>query len=194
MAVQPSLPFDLPYRFVRNRRARRYVIRVGDDGAVRIAVPPRGTLREAAAFADRERAWIEKEQKRAEQVRRLLAVPPVVEREVRERAARELPDRLLAWAARLGLTVRRISVRNQRSLWGSCSPSGHICLNWRLVLLPAFLSDYVMVHELMHLVRLDHSPRFWKLVGGAYPRYLEARLALRGRPPCGSGVLPASAP
>jgi predicted metal-dependent hydrolase len=75
--------------------------------------------------------------------------------------------------------VRKISVRNQRRRWGSCSRHGHICLNWRLIEMPDWVRDYVLIHELMHLKRMDHSPSFWKLVAAACPAYQRARRWLR---------------
>jgi predicted metal-dependent hydrolase len=179
---QPSLPFEPDVVFVRHPRARRYVIRVGGDGTVRVTVPRWGSKREAAAFAEQQRAWIDKEQRRLEQERtspRTPALSPEAERAIRRRAAVELPRRLLALASEHSLTVTRISVRNQRWRWGSCSPTGHICLNWRLVQMPDEIRDYVMIHELMHLKRLDHSPKFWKLVAQACPNYQSARAWLR---------------
>ena len=80
---------------------------------------------------------------------------------------------------RHGLTVSRVSIRNQRWRWGSCSRNGHICLNWRLVTMPDSVRDYVLIHELMHLKRMDHSPKFWKLVEAACPDYQDARRWLR---------------
>ncbi len=106
-------------------------------------------------------------------------LPRDEERALRAKASRELPDRLRALAAEHRLTASRVSVRNQRWRWGSCSPSGHICLNWRLMLMPERVRDYVLLHELMHLKRLDHSPRFWKLVAAACPDYQAARAWLR---------------
>ena len=169
---------------VRHPRARRYVIRVADDGTVRVTVPRWGSKREARAFAERERAWIEKQRRRLEQDRgtpRPARLAPDVERELRARADRELPARLKDLAAQHGLTVTRVSVRNQRWRWGSCSPRGHICLNWRLVGMPDWIRDYVLIHELMHLKRLDHSPKFWTLVAQACPRYQDARRFLRNQ-------------
>ena len=92
------------------------------------------------------------------------------------------PDRFRAFVDReheLGLKVSKVSVRNQRWRWGSCSPNGHICLNWRLVTMPPSVRDYVMIHELMHLRRMDHSKKFWKLVAEACPDYEAARTWLR---------------
>jgi len=182
--MQPGLPFDAApdVVFVRHDRARRYLIRVREDGVVRVTVPRWGSKREAQAFADRERAWIEKQLQRVERERsrpRPKRLSPEIERALRSRAKQELPPRLLELAARHGLTVTRVTIRNQRSRWGSCARSGHICLNWRLVTMPDVVRDYVMIHELMHLRRMDHSPAFWKLVQAACPEYQQARAWLK---------------
>jgi predicted metal-dependent hydrolase len=203
--MQPTLPFEVRsprYDFVRHPRARRYVIRVVGDGTVRVTVPRWGSKREAEAFAERERAWIEKQQRRIEvererrereprttngesalggpeRVEGLRADERLGERALRERAKRELPLRLLELAARHGLTVTRVSVRNQRSRWGSCNRSGHICLNWRLVQMPDPVRDYVILHELMHLKRMDHSKKFWKLVEEVCADFKTARAWLK---------------
>jgi len=171
--------------FVRHPRARRYLLRVQEDGRVRVTVPRWGSKREAEAFARTEGAWIEKQRARLERQRAALrpdAMPNEIERALRARAKRELPRRLLQLAALHGLTVTRVSVRNQRWRWGSCSRSGHICLNWRLVHMPDAVRDYVMIHELMHLKRMDHSPKFWKLVAAACPTFQASRAYLRAHP------------
>jgi predicted metal-dependent hydrolase len=176
---EPRIPDPV---FVRHPRARRYLIRVEDDGRVRVTVPRWGSKREAAAFAEREHAWIEKQRARLAGQRTASArerIPEAIERELRTRAKRELPSRLLELAARHALTVTRVSVRNQRWRWGSCSRNGHICLNWRLVQMPDAVRDYVMIHELMHLRRMDHSPKFWKLVEAACPTFQTSRAYLR---------------
>jgi predicted metal-dependent hydrolase len=104
-------------------------------------------------------------------------------RALRARAQRELPPRLLELAALHGLSVSRVSVRNQRTRWGSCGPDRHICLNWRLVLMPPDVRDYVLIHELMHLRRMDHSRAYWRLVAAACPDYPSARDWLRRHGP-----------
>ena len=95
----------------------------------------------------------------------------------------ELPARLRELADVHGLAVTRVTIRNQRTRWGSCGRDGHVCLNWRLVAMPDRVRDYVMIHELMHLRRLDHSPAFWRLVAAACPHYREARQWLRAHGP-----------
>lgn len=161
--------------FVRRRRARRYVLRVDAEGAVRVTIPRGGSKREAVDFVERHHGWIEGQ-------RRRLPTPSMsaAERAVlQKRAESELPVRLRRLAAQHALHVAQISIRNQRTRWGSCGRNGHITLNWRLVLMPDWVADYVLVHELMHLRRLDHSAAYWNLVAAAYPRYREARQWLR---------------
>jgi predicted metal-dependent hydrolase len=175
--MQLGLPFvaATEFYFVRHQRARRYLLRVDHDGRVRVTIPRGGSRREADAFARRNLAWIE--------TQRARIAPPrftAAERQTwRASAVAVLPGLLRARATELGLTVERISIRNQRSRWGSCSPGGHIALNWRLVLMPEWVRDYVLVHELMHLKRMDHSPAFWRLVAAACPEYRRARAWLR---------------
>jgi predicted metal-dependent hydrolase len=133
-------------------------------------------MREAREFAGRLDEWIDRQRRKL--VAERLRKPEVVNAdraEVIARAKRELPARLLELAATLDLAVAKVSVRNQRWRWGSCSPSGHICLNWRLVTMPAWVRDYVLIHELMHLRRMDHSRKFWKLVAAQCPDYQAAR-------------------
>ncbi|MCU1385353.1 MAG: hypothetical protein JWL71_4050 [Acidobacteria bacterium] len=193
----PALSHPAPLRpvlvFVRHPRAKRYLIRITGAGTVRVTVPRGGSKRAAAVFAAEQHVWIDAQLRvRAERDRREHEARTSRgesgathdERRVRERASiarakLELPPRLLELAECHGVTVSRISIRNQRWRWGSCSRSGHICLNWRLVTMPADVRDYVLIHELMHLKRMDHSPRFWKLVAEACPDYEKARAWLK---------------
>ena len=161
--------------FVRRRRARRYILRVDADGRVRVTIPRGGSKREADAFARRHTAWIARQ--------RANLVTPIVDPAGRDalkrRASHELPRRLHELAGQHGLTVTRVSIRDQRTRWGSCGRDGHICVNWRLVLMPDAVRDYVLIHELMHLRRMDHSPAFWRFVAAACPDYAAARTWLR---------------
>jgi len=80
--------------------------------------------------------------------------------------------------AALALPVPTLALSNARTLWGSCTRDHRIMLNWRLFLLPETLIDYVVAHELAHLRELNHSPRFWSIVGRLYPAYSSARREL----------------
>ena len=75
--------------------------------------------------------------------------------------------------------MQRVSIRNQRSRWGSCSRRATISLNWRLIQTPSFVRDYIILHELMHLRQMNHSARFWHEVQTACPGYHLAETWLR---------------
>ena len=103
----------------------------------------------------------------------------VVEQDLKRLARLELEPRLRELAAQHGLTVGRVSIRNQRSRWGSCARAGHIALNFRLVQMPPEIRDYVLLHELMHIREQNHSRRFWRLVEEVCPGFREAERWLR---------------
>lgn len=107
------------------------------------------------------------------------ALRPAVERHLLNLAKQELPPRVLELAAIHCLTVRRVSVRNQRTRWGSCSRRGTISLNWRLVQTPIFVRDYIILHELCHLREMNHSRRFWAEVERVCPDFQLAERWLR---------------
>ena len=102
-----------------------------------------------------------------------------VERHLWALARRELPLRVLELAAADGLQVERVTVRDQRSRWGSCSRRRTLSLNWRLIQTPPAVSDYILWHELMHLREMNHSARFWREVERVCPVYREAEQWLR---------------
>jgi predicted metal-dependent hydrolase len=99
---------------------------------------------------------------------------PALERHLHNAARIELSRRVQDLASHHSSSVKRIVIRNQKSRWGSCSCNGTISLNWRLIQLPDQVRDYIIVHELMHLRELNHSPRFWREVEKACPDYRQA--------------------
>ncbi len=90
---------------------------------------------------------------------------------LRQIAERELPVRTRELARHHGIAINRVTVRAQKTRWGSCSARGTISLNWRLIQAPASVSDYLIIHELMHRREMNHSARYWKLVADACPDY-----------------------
>lgn len=201
----------------RHRGARRYLLRVADDGSLRLTVPRGASIAEGLAFTARQAQWIERERIRRaqrlepwrdgsivlfrgreealrvtdaeigcgpERIRRAHSSEDVrhaVESHWRTLAERELPARCLDLAAQHALAVARVSIRNQRSRWGACSPRGAITLNWRLVQMPAAVSDYVVLHELVHLRQANHSRRFWREVAAVCPGWRDCERWLRRR-------------
>ena len=107
---------------------------------------------------------------------------PLIESHLRALAEKELRARTLDFAAQQQLPVRRVTIRSQRSRWGSCSSGGVISLNWRLLQTPPFVSDYIILHELMHLRQMNHSARFWNEVERVCPDYRKAKLWLKQNP------------
>ena len=97
---------------------------------------------------------------------------------LKEEALRALVPRVAAFASRIAAALPPTRLSNGRSEWGSCNHKGEIRLNWRLVQLPPDLADYVVAHEVAHLVELNHSPRFWALVETLFPGHAAARRAL----------------
>ncbi|MDX6647032.1 MAG: hypothetical protein QOK40_2759 [Miltoncostaeaceae bacterium] len=104
---------------------------------------------------------------------------PVVEHWYREAARTHLGALAARWAPALGVSPTRLRIADQRSRWGSCSSTGVISLSWRLLLAPPAVGEYVVVHELAHLRRPDHSPAFWAIVVDALPAHAAERRWLR---------------
>jgi predicted metal-dependent hydrolase len=197
----------------RHPRARRYTLRIhAATREVVLTMPPRGSLKEARAFAERHGGWIASRLRRlpvaapfrhgtivpirgldhridhrrgargtvwsevASDGVRLLCVAgeaPHVGRRVadhlRREAKRDLEAASRRYAARLGIAVKRVSIRDQASRWGSCSATGVLSYSWRLILAPPFVLDYLAAHEVAHLIEMNHSPRFWRTVLGICP-------------------------
>ncbi len=210
-------------RFVRNRRAKRYILRVLDEQTARVTVPWGGDLDHAVAFWEKNQSWVEE---RMDLLRRSSSrwrtewrlgaevwyrgrkeriVPKIgdakaavaigdlsivvrslsqdlrleIEAQMRAVAGRELPILAARLATKKTGLPRRITVRNQRTRWGSCSCRGTISLNWRLIQIPSEVCEYVILHELCHLRYMNHSPQFWAAVGDVCPEYGKSKAWLK---------------
>ena len=104
---------------------------------------------------------------------------PAIQKHLRKLAQKELPARVMELAAVHGIHISRVSVRNQKSRWGSCSRRGTISLNWRLIQTPDFVRDYIILHELAHCRQMNHSDKFWQEVERLCPDYLVAERWLK---------------
>ena len=102
-------------------------------------------------------------------------VPRRVRDYLKREAKKDLERASRAAAASLGVGLKRISIRDQTSRWGSCSTTGVLSYSWRLILAPPFVLDYLAAHEAAHLVEMNHSRRFWRLVEGIYPDVARAK-------------------
>ncbi len=174
----------IPYEIIRSRRSS-YGISVAPGGKVTVRIPLRGSERSAVLFAEEKSAWI------ARNVAKLQNVAPRataseksayqkrLEAPYKKAAADYFPKRAAYYAPLLGVTYSRITIRDQKTRWGSCSSKGTLSFNWRLMLAPPKILDYVVVHELCHLREMNHSPRFWALVASILPDYKESRKWLK---------------
>jgi predicted metal-dependent hydrolase len=172
-------------------RARRLRIVVDARRRVEVVVPPRTGARAVSALLAEHAAWLERQLAKPPRpfllglqrddavwiggVPRPLPRTTSFVRWYREQARSALSSAVAREAPRLGVTYRSLAIRDQRTRGGSCSARGALSFNWRLVLAPADVLDYVVVHELCHLLRHDHSRAFWSLVAGARPTFRRER-------------------
>jgi predicted metal-dependent hydrolase len=157
----------------RSPRARRWSLTVPWGAPPVLTVPERMRQRDVEAVLVSHRDWIARE--RSRQTPRLKLDPAQVSEAEARRAARELVTMVLdEEAPALGVRYREIQIRDQRTRWGSCSTRGTLSFNWRLVLAPFDVLDYIVVHELCHLREPNHSTRFWDLVASRRPRWQHA--------------------
>lgn len=107
------------------------------------------------------------------------AASQVIERWLRELARSEIEAMVVNQARRMRVSPKKITIRDQRTRWGSCSSRGTLSFNWRLIMVPSAVTEYVVIHELAHMHVPNHSTDFWSLVSQYYPNYKEARNWLR---------------
>ena len=159
---------------IRSRR-RTLSLELCEDGRLLLRAPLRCPERELRAFVEQHRGWIERKCAEQEARRREReAVPPLREDELaalQKRGRQVFAERAAHFAPLVGVRYGRISVRRQRSKWGSCSGKGNLNFNWKLIMAPPPVLDYVVIHELCHLWEFNHSPRFWSLVEQQMPEY-----------------------
>jgi predicted metal-dependent hydrolase len=148
--------------FRHSRRARRIIISVSPTKGIRVSVPGRTSLQKALEFVETKRRWIQKHLaliKENEQRRQVLGL--TLQTIDKVKAKQKLTTRLYNLAEMHRFTCNKVTVRQQKTRWGSCSPKNNISLNVKLVLLPEPLADYVILHELVHTRIHNHSRRFW---------------------------------
>jgi predicted metal-dependent hydrolase len=112
-----------------------------------------------------------------------VPVVPIIESFLRQQARAILHERANVWADVMQVQYRRLSVRDQRTRWGSCSATGGLNFSWRLIMAPLPVLEYVVIHELMHLRELNHSTRFWDGVATYCPEYRQHRAWLKDNGP-----------
>lgn len=176
----------MEYRLVRSDR-KTMAIQVGIDGTVTVRVPKRCSQKQIGNFVQEHREWIVRKQEELkerarEKEKRRESMPewnPEDYQRYQITAGQVLRERAEHFARQMEVSFERISIRDQKTRWGSCSARGNLNFNWRLILAPSEVLDYVVVHELAHRKEMNHSERFWKLVESVLPDYQERRKWLK---------------
>ena len=161
------------YRIIRSQR-RSLGLEVR-DGEVIVRAPYLASKRKIERFVAEHEGWIEKHLRlESERRERLMGIEKLTEAEIAELAERArlvIPQRVAYYAPLVGVTYGRITIRHQRSRWGSCSRKGNLNFNCLLMLAPPEVLDSVVVHELCHLKEMNHSKRFYAEVLRVFPEY-----------------------
>jgi len=174
---------QISYTLKRFRRSKCVRLSVSRDRALLVTAPTRTPLFFIESVLKRHEEWI------LGSFAKFLSAFPVTAsskrseyREHKEKARVLVTERLDFWNTRFGFRFGRVSIRNTKTRWGSCSKKGNLNFSYKLALLPIDLADYIVVHELCHLKEFNHSKNFWNLVSSAVPDYRERKKRLRQYP------------
>ena len=177
--------YELPYTLVRSSR-KSCAISIDLEGQITVRVPFHISQKEVDHLLVEKRIWIITKYLEAEKQRQNRPVSNLtdVQRTALEKryiaAAKEYFSKRAAYFVQFtGGSYNRITIRDQKTRWGSCSARGTLSFNWRLMLAPPTIADYVIVHELCHLTYMNHSADFWHKVESVYPDYRTARKWLK---------------
>ena len=160
---------------VRSSR-KTLAVQIRADGTVIARAPRRMPKDRILCFLSEKASWIRMQQVRMQEREKMrqqarIHLDAAQEKELRERAKSVLAQRTAYFARQIGVTYGRITVRDQKTRWGSCSQTGNLNFNFRLILAPLEVLDYVVVHELCHRRQMNHSTQFWQEVAQVLPDY-----------------------
>ena len=165
----------LNYRIKKSSKAKRVSIRIDQNRQVTLTMPARFPEYLAKQFIAQKQAWIED---------KLSTIPDNIYtqehyKQHKEKARKIISARVQDWAQIMGLSYNRLSIRHTNTRWGSCSSKRNLNFSYKLIFLAPELMDYVIIHELAHLVEMNHSKRFWNIVATYCPDYSDYRAKLR---------------
>ncbi|MCR5419560.1 MAG: M48 family metallopeptidase [Lachnospiraceae bacterium] len=170
------------YKLIRSKR-KTLSLEITEDGTLLVRAPILLSEDKIRDFVEEKSAWIKKSKEKVRKRRdKELRIEPLNRWELRdlyEEALRVLPSKVSYYASVIGVTYGHITIKNQKTLWGSCSSKGNLNFNCMLMKAPERVQDYVVVHELCHRKEMNHSKRFWKLVGSVIPDYKLCRKWLK---------------
>lgn len=180
-----SAVYELTYRIVRSER-KTLSVSIQPDCTITVRAPRSVSDSQIRRFLIEKQHWLITKYLEAKQKQEAIPCSDLTDtqraaltRRYIDAAKEYFPKRVAYFHQFTGGTYSRITIRDQKTRWGSCSSKGTLSFNWRLMLAPTAILDYVVVHELCHLRHMDHSPAFWQAVGEVFPDYASARKWLR---------------
>ena len=168
------------YEVIRSNR-KTIAVQIMGDGRIIVRAPLRMADGDIQRFVESKSEWMEKHLAIIQQRQQPAEAAFTMEQlhQLADAAKQDIPRRVARFAALIGVTYGRITIRAQKSRWGSCSGKGNLNFNCLLMLCPEEVRDYVVVHELCHRKELNHSPRFWNEVARVMPDYAQHRKWLK---------------
>lgn len=168
------------------KSSRRTIeLQICTDGHVRVRAPFYKTDAEIADFLNKKTNWIDKHRTQMKERQQMKTQEPVRRlspqdiRALADQAMQIIPDKVRFYAEKIGVDYGRVTIRNQKTRWGSCSAKGNLNFNCLLMLAPEDVLDYVVIHELCHRKEMNHSPRFWSEVAKIMPDYKNSKIWLK---------------
>ena len=176
------LSSQISYQIIRSSR-KTMSLEIKADGSVVVRAPLRLSEAKIQKFVEEKQEWIlknlEKIQKRDAQKENVQKLSALERQHLQNKACVVIPRRVAYYAEKLGVSYGKITLRQQKTRWGSCSSEKKLNFNWKLILAPPEVLDYVVVHELCHLKEMNHSKAFWDEVGKVMPEYETYKLWLK---------------
>ena len=169
---------------IKSRR-KTIAIQVNSDLSVTVRAPYGVTEKYIEEFLNKNEAWISKQMNEIKVKKKSVESGNVENvtldkiKALADQALKIIPARVEYFARIIGVTYGNITIRNQKTRWGSCSSEKNLNFNWKLILAPPEVLDYVVVHELCHLKEMNHSKAFWDEVGKVMPEYETYKLWLK---------------
>lgn len=172
----------ISYQIIRSQR-KTMSLEIKTDGQIIVRAPLRLSQVRIRRFVEQKQEWIlknlEKIQKREAQRETVSGLSKEERTRLQQEACRKFPERTAYFAEKIGVSYGRITLRQQKTRWGSCSANGNLNFNWLLILAPPEVLDYVVVHELCHRRQMNHSQAFWNEVSAVLPGYKEQKKWLK---------------
>ena len=176
------LSSQISYQIIRSSR-KTMSLEIKADGSVVVRAPLRLSEAKIQKFVEEKQEWIlknlEKIRKRDAQKENVQKLSALERQHLQNKACVVIPRRVAYYAEKLGVSYGKITLRQQKTRWGSCAANGNLNFNWRLILAPPEVLDYVVVHELCHRREMNHSQAFWKEVEKILPDYRERQKWLK---------------